>query len=532
MAAVYPMTRLRTGRRLVLAAWMAAVALAPTMPVAAATPASCRPAEPDPTLPVPASSGSVMELQAHRRSGVVSMWLSNGVRLHHMWFAPAESAGRAAQAVATSSAKPAPRLVITVTIPGGPALETAQTLGLSQAAAMSWAHPCCKSAPATVMGKALDSRGIEVKGWALPDSLVLRAEVGAMDGPREGPEAERACADRLEVALQAVRLLVTEPVVDSVSVDEYNTERAKSESKMPRRGAVSDAIMTMTLPEGDVRFRYAMEGAPPVTAEAVQAWLDRSLRSAGGGAGGECGGAPLEIAIVGQVKLDDAVRLSAKYLGSLPARGRIGSTTYRMERFTPRPDGPATCDRVETGAATADGRACVAAGFFGPETIKLRDHRALTLMTMALRWRAAEDLKAPAEPAEGRSAISAWTMPGGWYPPGQGMVVAVAAVEPGVADAAKKRLQDTIAALREADLPAGEFEKTREAYLDMLHSLIADPGYWSSEVLAGTTYRGYGPDDLAGAEEMIRRLTPADLREVWAKYATPERAISVTLRPK
>lgn len=513
-----------------MAAYVAAVAATVSSDTHGALSAGGRRVEPDPTLGVPATGGSVVELQAHRRSGVVSMWLGNGVRLHHMWFEPAQSAGKAAQAVATSSEKPLPRLVITVTVPGGPALETAQTRGLSQAAATAWGYPCATSASAAVMERALESRGIEVKGWALPDSLVLRAEVGPTDGPREGPEAERACADRLEVALQAVRLMVTEPVVEAKAVAAYNAERAKGESRMPRRGAVSDAIMSMVLPEGDVRFRYAMDGEPAVTVEAAQTWLDRSLRAQCDG--GEGKAAPLEVAIVGQVKLDDAVRLSARYLGSLPSRGRIGATTYRAERFTARREGPVSCDRVEAGAATADGRACVAVGFFGPETIMLWDHRALTLTTIALRRRAAENLKPPAASGEGRGSMNAWSMPGGWYPPGVGMVVAVATAEPGDVEAARKRLRAAIAGLGAAELPEGEFDKTRDGYVDMLRKLVADPGYWSTEVLAGTTYRGYGPDDLAGAEEMIRKFTPADLREVWAKYATPERAISVTLRPK
>jgi len=66
--------------------------------------------------------------------------------------------------------------------------------------------------------------------------------------------------------------------------------------------------------------------------------------------------------------------------------------------------------------------------------------------------------------------------------------------------------------------------------MSRLRTLLAEPSYWS-EVLAACTYRGYRPDDLTAAEETFQNLTAEQVQEIWARYATPDRAISVTLRP-
>src|SRR5262245_61589668 len=157
------MTMSHTGRRLALVAGCAAALAGAAVPAGwgcgqgggTSAPHICPPVEdasggPDPSLPAPPTAGAVSELLAHRKSGVVSAWLGNGVRVHHMWFTPAPApkqetartalseAQRLAQsrvnaatravsvAEGMSTPETTPALVVTLTVPGGCALESAK----------------------------------------------------------------------------------------------------------------------------------------------------------------------------------------------------------------------------------------------------------------------------------------------------------------------------------------------------------------------------------------------------------------------
>lgn len=531
-------------------------ALATTIPARAQQPAQPpeppAPADgqhgPDASLSVPTAGGTVAELIAHRRSGVVSAWLENGVRVHHMWFAPptplAAEGNRLGQGGADSATA---GVIVTITVPGGAPHETAETLGRSMAAAQAWSFPATMSVPAPAMARALRARGVEAKGWAMSDAMVLRLQGTLPRKPSGNLSTEQCCADQLEIALQAASLLLTEPVVSQEAVNAYRLERQANltEIRSDIRAMVSDQIVGMLLPPGDQRFRFSMEGEVEPDAAATQAWLHRVL-----GVGPGQSPTPIEVAIVGQVKLDDAVQLAARYLGALPKRARISSSLYRPERFPEVvPAGAVECQRVirstdRAGPPPGPATACVAAGFLGPTTVNFREQRALNLGSVALRVRAADALgpmlparaEAPRAPTQWRAGepaepLQVWSLPGGAVPPGVGMVVATVRVRPGDAVAAGAALNEQIARLAAAPMAPAEFEKIKATFVQRLRAVVGEAGYWS-EVLAASTYRGYRPDDLAAAEEMVAGFTAEDIHRVWSAYATANRAIGVVIRPE
>jgi hypothetical protein len=521
------------------------------LPAAGASPPADA-ANPDPSLPPAPPGGAVAELMAHRRSGVVSAWLENGVRVHHMWFAPASGAvepPRSAGRAALDRSPAPPRFVVTITIPGGAALESAPTLGLSQAAAEALGRARCRAADDSAIQRTLRDRAIEVKARAGLDSLLLQL-IAHDPPPRPGQAPARADAAQLEAALQVGRLLLLAPIVEPADVDAAVAARARWRAKAAADPwpPVWDAITSRLLPDGDPRFRMLPPASTPPTVDSVQDWLDHLLQGTEPGGEPSAPHAPIEVAIVGAVRLDDSLRLAARYLGSLPPRARISPALHRAERFAARRQGPlAIIGESPNPPGARDAAATVALGFFGPEAIDLGEQRALMLASVALQDRLRSQL-APvvaAPPARATSAGSGGSgaeaaaepetcvvraVPGGAYPPGLGMVLAIATVDPARADDAREHIRRQIASLADTDLGDAEFDRTRDAYLQRLRGLIGQAAYWS-EVLAGATYRGFRPDDLAAAEASVNALTPARVREVWSRYATPDRQVSVTLTP-
>ncbi len=465
------------------------------MVLGAGAPAPAEPPAPGPAAP--AGTGLV-EMTASRPSGVVSAWLDNGIRVHHRRMPGPD------RETAPPNGPGEPRVLVTIALAGGELHETGATRGLSEAAAIAWRTPATRGMDAAAMAAHLREGRIGVTGYAGDEAMVLR-----IDSP----------AANLDKALGAAAALLTEPVVDENALAAWAEHRAKKAASAPTdpRWIMSDALRGALLPADVARSRpLTAERAREIDAPSAQAWLDRILRSPA---------APMEVAIVGDIPVADALRAAEAALGTLPARERISSDTYAPLRRVQGSPGPVA---IRTERPIEGGRAIAGAGFLGTDGIDMRTHRALSLATHVLDERVTVRIRERGW--GGISDIITSTLPGGFTPGQPGVVVSAVLVAPEHAVAAADLVESIVKDLAASGPTPDELRRARHALTRDVRRTLASPYYWSA-VLAHATYRDSTPDDLAAAAETLEALTAEDVTDALRRCATPGRSIHLIVRP-
>ncbi len=431
----------------------------------------------------------VLEMQTARRSGVTSVWLASGVRVHHR----------------RMDRQPG-RVVVTIALCGGKLLEDSATRGLTEVAAGvldDWESVAPEaSAPARTEG-----RDLRIDAAAGQDGMTIRMSVSAAD---------------LEAGMGIVRAMLVSPTVGTPAVEaakEMVVREVRRRAGDPR-AVVSEAVNHAVVPEGDARLEPPNERRiRGITAEEVRAWIDRHTKE---------GGEPIEAAIVGDVSLAAALKLADGTLGTLPVRARPGPGTHSALRRVAVPAGPvsreARVDEVMLGA----GRVIVVRGFFGPDVSSLGDQRALRAMLGVATNRLKERLVGPRFDVGAEGPASGLFM-SAYDGLGMGLVTA-ATRQPGEA-AVGAAIEEELGRLASDGPTAEELARAAGALARSADAAERDIRYWSA-ALARCTSLGLDPDEIARAGEFYRTLTPAAARAVLAKYHTRERTIGITVRAK
>lgn len=455
------------------------------------------PAPAEPPGAGPTETGLV-EMTASRSSGVVSAWMGNGIRVHHRRMPGPD------HKPASAGGPNEPRVLVTIALAGGELLETEATRGLSNAAATAWRTPATRSMDAAAMAAHLREGRISVTGYAGEEAMVLRIE---------------SPASNLDRALAVAAALLTEPVVDPealASWAEHDAKKAASPSTNPR-WVIADALRGALTPAGAARLRpLSAERAMAIDAAAAQAWLDRLLRTPP---------APMEVAIVGDIPVADALGAAEAALRTLPVRERIAPDTYASLRSVQGSPGPVAI-RVER--PVEGGRAIAGAGFLGTDGIDMRTHRALSLAAHVLDERVTVRIRQSGW--GGISDILTSTIPGGFIPGQPGVVLSAALVDPEQADAAADLIESIVKDLAADGPTPDELRRARHALARDVRRTLASPFYWSA-VLAHATYRGSTPDDLAAAAETIETLSAQEVAAALRRHATPARSVHLIIRP-
>jgi hypothetical protein len=140
-------------------------------------------------LETPPPPGRVAEQAEHAASGVTSVWLANGVRVHHKRVDQRRNEAR-----------------LRITLAGGEIEETAANRGVTRAAALAWQRPAVSTLTSTQVRDLMTGRRVQVGGNAEADALTL---VVAGD-PSE-----------LEHGLQLAYRLLTDPVVEAAALEQW-----------------------------------------------------------------------------------------------------------------------------------------------------------------------------------------------------------------------------------------------------------------------------------------------------------------------
>jgi len=436
-------------------------------------------------LPEAPPAGKVAELSQHPVSGVWSAWLSNDVRVHHRAMDRQEN-------VAT----------VRITLAGGAIQETGETRGIAEAAATAWSRPTTRNLRNADIVRLMSGVKASVSGAAGTDTMTLTVT---------------GHPDDLEEGLKLAYLLLTEPRVDEVAVEQWRTARLQqmeAEERDPRlmiRRALGEAIA----PESEPRLRPATrEHIRAAEASRAQAWLDQLVRTA-----------PIEVSVVGDIDRDTAFDLVARYIGSLPERERIGAATLDRLRDVPRPDEDIRSEIV-IDTQTAD-KAAVISGFFAADREEVRDRRVLDVAAQIASTRMLKKIREE----EGLVySIGAYQVPAEAFP-GYGMMLSLAPTDPHNAERLARSIQEVFDALAAEGVTEEELEIAVRQQIKSFEDATEQPGFWS-DYLASKDYRGDEIDVLLDTPELLGGITRQELQETFRKYHGGRPSFTVIIRPK
>src|SRR5439155_24062129 len=278
--------------------------------------------------------------------------------------------------------------------------ETATNREITEAAHRAWDRPATSRLSSTEIRDLMTGAKVRVSSGATGDTVTLTVS---------GDAAE------LERGLQLAYLLLTDPVIEQPALEQWQDAEAQriSQRKSQPMQVLMDTSRAVIYPRGEVRPQsLTVEQVRAITRPVAQAWLRRLVTEA-----------PIEVAVVGDVDRETATRLVARYVGSLPARPRIGDKTLANLRTIAKPQGPIN---LSESVEVLTPQAAVFAGFFGTDLSNVRDTRLLNLAARVLSTRMTKIIR---EERQLVYSIDASSEPAVVYP-GFGLFAAFAPTDP------------------------------------------------------------------------------------------------------
>ncbi|MEQ9096546.1 MAG: insulinase family protein [Phycisphaerales bacterium] len=426
--------------------------------------------------------GGIAEKTTHEDTGVTSLWLENGVRVHIKRMTERQG-----------------EVLGSIHVYGGLVHEGPETRGLTDAATTALARPAGGGLSSTQIDDLTTGWKARVRGGSDADGLT----VGFSTTP-----------DELENALTLSHLLLTDPMVEDAAIEQW------------RRGQLRTLEMLETMPQGAalkavIEAMYPAEDTRPglvpkdrieaIETAAAQAWLDEQLSG------------PIELAIVGDLDVDETIELVQTYLGSLESRPRVSNRTNWQARQMDRPQGPIELLK-EPKVSTP--QAYVIAGYYGANEWDTRDVRALRLAARVLNSRMIdrirEELGLAYSPSVSHRTARTW--------PGFGLLSVQTTTDPARAE----ELAGEVKAMYEAFASEGPTEEELAIAVEQLRNVhdetVRNPSAWLRE-LRTLTYLGGSLDEMAKEREALGSFTPAELRDVFARYAVEDGRMRIIVKP-
>jgi len=433
------------------------------------------------TLP---KGGTVVETLTHAGSGVTSMWLDNGIRVHH----------RAMDQRKNEAS-------ISITLAGGPIQETPANRGITEAALRAWERPASSKLNSTQIRDLMTGSKVRVRSGATGDSLSLSVSGDTAD---------------LERGLQLAYLLLTDPVIEQPALDQWKDaeqQRIVQRKSRPMQIMV-DRSADAIYPRDESRPKsLTADQVRAITRPAAQAWLRRLITEA-----------PIEVAVVGDIDRETATRLVTKYVGSLPARARIDDKTLLNLRVIAKPQGMVN---VAESVEVLTPQAAVLAGFFGTDLRNVRDTRLLNLAARILSTRMIKTIR---EERQLVYSIDASSEPAVVYP-GFGLFAAVAPTDPEKAPKLATALEEMYAEFHKDGPTAEELTVAKKQTENLLDEILKTPNFWLGR-LSTLDYRGLTIDDVLEAQAAYQRFTAQEVQDAFARYDRPEARLRFIITPK
>ncbi|MCC6677889.1 MAG: insulinase family protein [Phycisphaerales bacterium] len=430
-------------------------------------------------------AGAVAESEKHEATGVTSVWLSNGVRVHHRFMDIRKD-----------------QVSVTISLAGGTIRETAETHGLTAAAALALDRPATSTLSSTNIRDLMTDKKVSVSGGADVDTFTI----GVTGSPED-----------LETGMQLAYLLLTDPVIEAAALEQWKTEQLQSieARKLEPGGVLGETIAALLYPAGEVRMRpLEADEVARITLAAAQQWLTGIVRTA-----------PIEVSIIGDLPLERAIELARVYLGSLPARERISGSTWADLRKIDRPAGPLSSHPT---VKTLTPQAIVVSGFFGADQRELKDTRLLQMASRILSTRMLKQLR---EQEQLVYSIGVQSQPGAEFP-GYGVVIAGAPTEPAKARTLERRITEMYAEFAKDGPTEEEMGVARTQVANTFAEQMPQPGFWIGK-LTDLTYRSaWTLDDLVAAPAAYQAFTAEEVRDAFARYFRAGTSFVVVVTPE
>ncbi len=265
---------------------------------------------------------------------------------------------------------------------------------------------------------------------------------------------------------------------------------------------------------GDVRLvSLTPEQIEKLNVRAGEKWMNRIVNTAA-----------VEVAVVGEVKLDRALELVSRYVGSLPARSLGAAESLNELRKLDRGPGPYTkVVRFDT----ITNKASVHAGFVGAEQRDVRDTRLLSLASRILSERMIKRIREEEGIVYG---IRCSSRPSEAIP-GTGTFSAGSTTDPEDAEKLADMVIEMLEDFATNGPTADEVVVAKKQIATDLEQRMKEPRYWLGQI-SDMHYRGRTLAQLKEVPDVYQTFTASDLQNVAKKYMTKENRFRFVTMPK
>ncbi len=433
-------------------------------------------------LAVLPKAGKIVEQHTDKELGITDAWLDNGVRVHHRFMDYKKDSVR-----------------VTISLAGGQIEETAQNAGITQVASLAINEAATSRLSSTNIRDIMTGKNISVRGFGRGDSF----SVSVSGSPED-----------LEMGLQEAHALLTDGKIEQAAFDNWKQSTLQQlvmMQSMPPFKA-SEALSEL-ISGGDPRQTLInKEKVEAQSVEKAQAWFNRL-----------CATAPIEVAVVGDIQLADAMPLIQKYIGSLAKRSRDASYLDKLRKLA-RPTGP-LAKHLEVDTMTP--QAMSFAGFMGCQGRKTTERRALSLATNILSSRVVKRIR---EELSIVYSIRASSQPA-WVYEDSGMFIAGAPCDPNNVHQVADEVNLIFKSFAVDGPTTEELANAKKQIAEQLETQMLEPSYWLG-ILSNHDLHGRDYNETKDVKEAYQRFTAAQVQGVFKKYYVPTRQFRVPAVPK
>jgi len=444
--------------------------------------------------------GAIAEQSEHKETGFTTAWLDNGIVVHHRAMDYEKNAA-----------------TLSITLAAGGIEETAETRGLAEAAGLAFSRHATSTLSSTDITDLMNGKKARVGGGGGGGGGRGGRGGGAPGGARDtmtltvsGDPAD------FEPAMQLAYLLLTDPKIETAAFEQWKTVQKQGieARKKSAAGVLGTAVAESLYPASEARTQpITAAQVDHVTLEAAQKWLNNAIKTA-----------PIEVSVVGDISREQAMDLVKTYLGSLPKRERISSTTLASLRKLDRPKGPINVERT---LDTQTDQAQVVCGFYACDASNVMDRRNLSIASQILSTRVFKLVRADEALAYSpRAALS----PGVEYP-GFGIFALQTTTKPTKAARLVELANQIFTEFAKTGPTDEEMETVKKQIANTLDTQLKEPGFWLT-LSRDLVYRGANLDDALGAPAYYEKLTGDAVRASFAKYYSPSASFSIVARPE
>jgi zinc protease len=424
--------------------------------------------------------GTVVDRREDPDLGILSVTLANGVRAHLRTMDYRKN-----------------QVFVRLNLAGGRIRESETDAGITAAAATALTQPASESLSSVDIRDWMTGKGTELEAAVQEDAIHFQLS---------GSSGE------IEEGFQLLHLLLTQAKVEQPALDRWQAqmeEYSRGRHFNVEARLAQESLQLIT--GGDHRFRLIThEEALAVTIHRARQWLQNMIHSA-----------PIEMAVVGDVERDRALRMVLQFMGSLEERPVDDPSLDGLRRLGIE-DGP-FLSKLEIEMVAQ--RAAILSGWRVAPWSPARERQLMQMAEQVLMRRLQEELREKRGLTYGADCSF---NPSRAYPEASLLTVTFYA-PPERADEAVGVTRDLVETLAAEGPTAAEMEAIGKQTDDLVTRAQVDPRYWC-RVLSDLHYHGTRLDDLKNLRQRVLSFSGRDMQAVLETYITEKRRFEVVCR--